>query len=76
MIDDAAFPLLASPAASAREARSIGAGCNWYLSKTVSFKLDYYHTAFGFDPAAPPVSATPVLRQDEKAFITRFQLSY
>jgi phosphate-selective porin OprO/OprP len=75
-IDDAAFPLYASAATSADEATSYGLGFNWYLSKAVAFKFDYYQTKFGFAPGAPPVSATPLLRQDEKAFITRFQVSF
>jgi phosphate-selective porin OprO/OprP len=75
-IDDAAFPLYASPAASADEATSWGLGLNWYLSKAVAFKLDYYQTKFGFAPGAPAVPSTPLLRQDEQAFITRFQVSF
>src|SRR6478736_1701898 len=75
-IDDAAFPLYASPAASADEATSWGLGLNWYLSKAVAFKLDYYQTKFGFAPGAPTVPTTPLLRQDEQAFITRFQVSF
>jgi len=75
-IDDAAFPLYASPASNADEATSYGAGVNWYLSKTVAFKIDYYQTKFGFAPGAPAVSTAPVLRQDEQALISRFQLSF
>ncbi len=75
-IDDAAFPLYASPAASASEASSFGLGLNWYLGKAVLFKFDYYQTGFGFAAGAPAIPATPVLRQDEKSFITRFQLAF
>jgi phosphate-selective porin OprO and OprP len=75
-VDDSAFPLYASPAASASEATAFGLGLNWYLSKAVVFKLDYYQTNFDFPPGAPAVSSTPVLRQDEKSFITRFQLAF
>lgn len=75
-IDDAAFPLYASPATNANEVSSIGIGVNWYLSKTVAFKFDYYQTAFGFNSAAPAISGTPILRQDEQAFISRFQVSF
>ena len=75
-VDDAAFPLYASAATSANEASSVGVGVNWYLSKTVAFKLDYYQTNFGFNAAAPAVSGTPILRQDEQAFISRFQISF
>lgn len=75
-VDDAAFPLFASPATSAKQATSFGVGLNWYLSKAVVLKLDYYQTDFGFHAAAPAVSSAAVLRQDEKAFITRFQLGF
>jgi len=33
-------------------------------------------THFGFNAAAPAVSTTQILRQDEKALLTRFQLSF
>jgi phosphate-selective porin OprO/OprP len=75
-IDDAAFPLFASASTSAHSASSFGVGLNWYLSKAVVFKLDYYQTAFGFNAAAPVISGTPLLRQDEQVFISRFQLSF
>lgn len=75
-VDDAAFPVFASAAASADEATAYGLGLNWYLGKAVAFKIDYYQTNFGFHAAAPATSATPVLRQDEQAFITRFQLAF
>jgi phosphate-selective porin OprO/OprP len=75
-VDDDAFPLFASAASNANQAASFGVGLNWYLSKAVALKLDYYQTDFGFNAAAPAVSSAPVLRQDEKAFITRFQLGF
>ncbi|MDB6127286.1 MAG: porin [Verrucomicrobia bacterium] len=75
-VDDAAFPLFASAASNADEAKSIGVGLNWYLSKTVAFKFDYYHTRFGFNSAASTPSTSPVLRQDENVFISRFQLAF
>ena len=75
-VDDAAFPLFASRSASADEASSYGVGLNWYLSKAVLFKIDYYQTKFGFAPGSPAISSTPILKQDEKAFITRFQLAF
>ncbi|HUR59194.1 MAG TPA: porin [Opitutaceae bacterium] len=73
-IDTSAFPTLASVTANASDARSIGVGLNWYLSKAVAFKFDYYQTKFGFQPGAAPTA--PVLQQDEKVFITRFQVSF
>jgi len=75
-VDDAAFPLYASAASNANEASSVGAGVNWYLSKAVAFKFDYYQTSFGFNSAAPAIAATQMLRQDEQVFISRFQLSF
>jgi phosphate-selective porin OprO/OprP len=75
-IDDAAFPLYASPSASAQEASSFGLGLNWYLGKAVLFKIDYYQTNFDFAAGAPAIPTTPALRQDEKSLITRFQLAF
>jgi len=75
-IDDAAFPLYASLASNADEATSLGLGLNWYLSKSVRLTFDYYQTKFDFAPGAPATSTSLVLRQDEKSFITRFQLAF
>ena len=75
-IDDAAFPLYAALASNADEASSVGLGLNWYLSKSTMFKIDFYQTKFGFAPGAPAVPSSALLRQDEKSFITRFQLSF
>ena len=75
-VDDAAFPLYASAASNADEATAFGLGLNWYLARAVVFKFDYFQTKFGFAPGAPAVSTNPILRQDEKAFISRFQLSF
>ena len=75
-IDDAAFPIYASPAASAGGATSFGLGLNWYLSKAVRFTFDYYQTEFDRAPGAPATLTNAVIRQDEKSLITRFQLSF
>jgi phosphate-selective porin OprO/OprP len=72
-IDRNAFPLFASPAANAGEASSLGVGLNWYLSKTVRTSLDYFQTHFT-NPV--PASSLQILRQDERALITRFQLNF
>jgi phosphate-selective porin OprO/OprP len=72
-IDNQAFPLFADPATSASEATSFGLGVSWYLSKTVRTTFDYYRTRFANEVAR---SSTPILRQDEQAFITRFQVSF
>jgi phosphate-selective porin OprO/OprP len=75
-VDDATFPTYASAATSADTARSIGAGVNWYLSKAVRASFDYYQAKFTLPTGAPAVSSTPLVRQDEKAFITRLQLTF
>jgi len=75
-VDDAVFPLLASAATNADEATAFGLGLNWYLAKAVVFKFDYFQTKFGFAAGAPVVSTNPILRQNEQAFISRFQLSF
>jgi phosphate-selective porin OprO/OprP len=75
-VDDNAFPLFASLATNANEASSVGLGLNWYLSKAVAFKLDYYQTTFDLPPGAPAISTNAVLRQYEKTFISRFQLAF
>jgi phosphate-selective porin OprO/OprP len=72
-IDGKAFPLLADPAVNADGATSVGLGLNWYLSRTVRTTFDFYQTRFD---NLVPVSSTQVLRQDERAFITRFQISF
>jgi phosphate-selective porin OprO/OprP len=75
-IDNAAFPRFASAASNADEATSLGLGLNWYLSKVVAVKFDLYQTKFDFAPGAPAVPTALLLRQNEKAFITRFQVSF
>jgi phosphate-selective porin OprO/OprP len=72
-IDDKAFPLFADPNLSASEASAVGVGLSWYLSKTVRTTFDYYQTRFANQV---PWSSAPILRQDEKALITRFQVSF
>lgn len=74
-VDDAAFPLFASPATNASRATSFGVGLNWYPAKAVAVKIDYFQTDFDLDVAAPPIPAA-LLQQDEQVFITRFQLGF
>lgn len=69
-IDDAAFPLFANAASSARAIRSWGLGLNWYL--TQNFKLVTNYTQASFDGGA----AAGADRPDEKALFTRAQLSF
>lgn len=75
-VDDATFPTFASAASNADEATSLGVGLNWYLAKAAMLKIDYYQTDFGFSSLAPATPTAAVVRQDEKAFITRFQLTF
>jgi len=75
-VDDAAFPLYASAAASADQATSLGLGLNWYLSKAVRFTFDYYQTKFDHPAGAPATLTNAVIRQDEKSLITRLQVSF
>jgi phosphate-selective porin OprO/OprP len=72
-IDDRAFPLFADPAVNANAVSALGLGLNWYLSRTVRTTFDYFQTRFD-NPV--PASSTQILRQDEKALITRFQVSF
>jgi phosphate-selective porin OprO/OprP len=72
-IDDHAFPLFADSAVSANEATSLGLGLNWYLSKAVRVSFDFYQTQFDTKVAVP---TTQILRQDEQALISRFQISF
>jgi len=75
-VDQDAFPVYASAAASAAEATSFGIGLNWYLAKALVLKLDYFQTKFDAAPGAPASPTNAVLRQDEQALITRFQVSF
>jgi phosphate-selective porin OprO/OprP len=73
-IDDAAFAggsaSFADPSASARQARAIGGGVNWWLNQNLRWMLHYEVTRFnggaknGADRAA------------ERALLTRFFLAF
>ena len=75
-IDDDAFPLFADPAAVASEALSFGVGLNWYLSRSVRATFNCFQTGFTAAPGAPLTPSNPVIRQDEKAVISRLQLTF
>ena len=75
-VDEDAFPLFADPAASAAEALTFGVGLNWYLSRSVRATFNYFQTDFSAAPGAPPVPSNAVIRQDERAFISRLQLTF
>jgi len=65
---------LASTATSVREASGWGIGVNWYLTKSVRVTQDYFQTHFRRAGTTAP--ATQILRQDEKALVTRVQISF
>jgi phosphate-selective porin OprO/OprP len=77
-VDDDAYSGFASANVwGADQANAWALGANWYLSKAVRFTLDYFQTSFDFTSTAGPVAAqNAVLRNDEKALVTRFQVSF
>jgi phosphate-selective porin OprO/OprP len=68
-IDDAAFPLFANPASSARSAKAWAAGVNWYLNRSIKLMLDYETTQFEGGAATGD-------REDENILFSRFQISF
>lgn len=73
-IDDSAYPLFANPITNINEATGYAVGLNWYLSKAVRFTFDYYQTEFERISSAP--TTNPLLKNDEKTFISRFQIAF
>jgi len=69
-VDDDAFPIYASPTASATKAFSWGVGLNWHLNKNVKVNLNYDQTDFKGG------AATDLLAKGEKAIFTRAQISF
>jgi len=73
-IDDAAFAggaaSFADPSASARQARAIGGGVNWWLNQNLRWMLDYEVTRFAGG------AAHGADRADERALLTRFFLAF
>jgi phosphate-selective porin OprO/OprP len=73
-VDDDAFAgggnSFADPNASARRARAVGVGINWWLNANVKWVLDYEVTRF--DGGA----AGGADRPDERALTTRFALAF
>jgi len=68
-VDDDAFPIFANPASSASEANAWAVGLNWYMNRNVKFVLNYEQTSFKGGAAAGD-------RADEKAILSRFQITY
>jgi phosphate-selective porin OprO/OprP len=73
-IDSKAFPLFASTATNAKEASAWGAGVNWYLNNVVRISQDFFDTRFTKAGTTAPTSQ--ILQHNEKALITRVQLSF
>ena len=73
-VDDAAFTAgaasFADPAADARQAKAIGVGANWYVNQNIKVHLAYEITQFRGGGAGGADL------DDEKALLTRFQLSF
>jgi phosphate-selective porin OprO/OprP len=51
-VDDAAFPVFADAAVSARSATEWAAGVNWYLNRAVKYVVGYHETRFDGGAAA------------------------
>ncbi len=66
---------LANRASVAGGATGLGAGLNWYLSKTVRASFDYFHTQFDY-VGGPVTTQTSPIHQDENVFITRLQVAF
>ncbi len=69
-IDDSAFPIFADINKSAKEAKSLGGGINWYLNENVKLAIDYDQTKFDRGASAGKD------RPDERALFTRVQYRF
>jgi phosphate-selective porin OprO and OprP len=74
-IDSDAFPVFADPGASASKATSYGASANWFLSKAIRVSFDLVDTHFDRAPGVKTTSNL-LINQDERAFVTRFQVGF
>ncbi len=72
-IDNDVFPVLADPNASATSASSWTLGANWYLTRAFRFSLNYVQTDL---KSATPNPTGILLREDERAIITRAQIAF
>jgi phosphate-selective porin OprO/OprP len=68
-IDDATFPLFASPATTPSRAREWGVGLNWYLARAIKVVVDYEHATFTGGTATGN-------REAENYLVTRVQHSF
>jgi phosphate-selective porin OprO/OprP len=69
-VDDAAFPLFADAASSARRAAAWTLGVNWYLTSNLKLVVNYSQTRFDGGAAAGAD------REDEKTVFSRLQVSF
>jgi phosphate-selective porin OprO/OprP len=69
-VDPDAFPVFASAATSAQEARAWAVGLNWYLNKSVKLVVDYEQTSFDGGAAGGKD------RCSEHVVLTRAQVSF
>jgi phosphate-selective porin OprO/OprP len=68
--DSELFPLFANPNSSAKNARSVTLGLNWYLNRNLKMQFNYERTLFqGGAPKGGNMGS-------EDAFLTRFQLAF
>jgi len=81
-VDPLAFEGFSNPATSASSAFSWSVGINWWLTRNARILTSFTQTTFDgggtvnqIDPTTQVPPAT-VTHQDEKALMTRFQLSY
>jgi phosphate-selective porin OprO/OprP len=75
-IDNDAFPALADPDASATAASSWTLGANWYLTRAFRFSLNYIQTDLRSAIPGPTGATGALLREGEKAIITRAQIAF
>jgi phosphate-selective porin OprO/OprP len=68
-IDDAAFPIFASPASTPSKAKAWAIGLNWYLAKAIKLVADYEHTTFTGGTATGD-------RESENFVVSRVQYSF
>ena len=68
-IDDATFPLYASPTSTPSKAKAWAVGLNWYLARAIKVVVDYEHTTFDGGTATGD-------REAENFVVTRVQHSF
>ncbi|MFL5404181.1 MAG: OprO/OprP family phosphate-selective porin [Gemmatimonadales bacterium] len=68
-IDDATFPIFATPTTTPSKAKAWAVGLNWYLAKAIKVVVDYEHTTFTGGAATGN-------REAENFVVTRVQHSF